>query len=109
LSVKCDKRTAKLFICQALNAVCNNSTRAINVDKNAGYLPAIDELNAEETTGSKLRGGKKYLNNQVEQNYRLIKRLVNFSMRVGSFNTNRRTLQGMEVLTLSGLKPLRFC
>jgi transposase-like protein len=32
----------------------------------------------------------KYLNNMVEQDYRLIKQLVNTGMGFGSFNTARR-------------------
>lgn len=43
----------------------------INVDKNAAYLPAINELKTEENLAqrSELRQDK-YLNNIVEQNHR---------------------------------------
>jgi len=66
----------------------------INVDKNAAYPAAVDELKAEEqlTTTTELRQVK-YLNNRVEQDHRFIKRLTKPGMGFGSFNTARRTLR----------------
>jgi transposase-like protein len=73
----------------------------INVDKNAAYPPAIDELTAEQTLPetTELRPVK-YLNNMVEQDHRFIKRLVNPGMGFGSFNTARRTLRGYEAMNM---------
>jgi len=68
----------------------------VNVDKNAAYPPAVDELKADEqlseTTELRL---VLYLNNQVEQDHRFIKRLTKpewaFSLIV-----RWRSLRGME-------------
>lgn len=73
-----DKRAAKRFFCKALKASYNSSPRVVNVDKNAAYAPAIDQLKASETLtqAMELRQNK-YLNNLVEQDHRFIKKLVN--------------------------------
>jgi transposase-like protein len=73
----------------------------INVDKNAAYPPAVDDLKADEQLSdtTELRQVK-YLNNQVEQDHRFIKRLVKPGMGFGSFNTARRTLRGMEAMNM---------
>ena len=73
--------------------------RVINVDKNAVYPPAIDDLKAESQllATTELRQVK-YLNNLVEQEHRFIKRLTEPGMGFGSFNTARRTLRGMEAM-----------
>lgn len=101
LSTKRDARAAKRFFRKALNASHNWEPRVINVDKNAAYPKAIDELKAEEMIPEtcELRQNK-YLNNIVEQDHRFIKRLVNPGMGFGSFNTARRTLRGYEVMNM---------
>jgi len=48
LSAKRDKQAAKRFFRKALKATHNSSPRVINVDKNAAYPPAVDELKAAE-------------------------------------------------------------
>lgn len=69
------------------------------MDKNAAYPPAVDDLKADEQLSetTELRQVK-YLNNQVEQDHRFIKRLTKPGMGFGSFNTARRTLRGMEAM-----------
>jgi transposase-like protein len=42
----------------------------------------------------------KYLNNQVEQDHRFIKRLTKPGMGFSSFNTARRTLRGFEAMNM---------
>lgn len=66
LSAKQDKRAAKRFLGKALKTVYTQKERVINVEKNAAYLPAIDELKAEKSLVQtcKLRQNK-YLNNIV--------------------------------------------
>jgi transposase, IS6 family len=73
----------------------------VNVDKNAAYPPAVEELKAENElpTRTKLRPVK-YLNNRIEQDYRFIKRLTNPGLGFGSFHTARRTLSGYEALNM---------
>ena len=61
------RSSAKRFLSKMLNAVHTQTPRVINVDKNAAYPPAIDDLKADEhlpeTTGLRQ---VKYLNNRVE-------------------------------------------
>jgi len=68
--------------------------RVINVDKNAAYPSATDDLKTEKSLPeeTELRPVK-YLNNLVEQDHRHIKRLVKPGLGFGSFNTARRTLK----------------
>lgn len=101
LSAKRDSGAAERFFRKAMNAAHNQEPRVINVDKNAAYPPAIDELKADQTLGktTQLRPVK-YLNNIVEQDHRFIKRLVNPGMGFGSFNTARRTLKGYEAMNM---------
>jgi len=101
LSAKRDKRAAKRFFRKALKTNHKQPPRVINTDKNAAYPIAVDELKVEETLSKscELRQNK-YLNNTVEQDHRFIKRLVNPGMGFSSFNTARRTLQGMEAMSM---------
>ena len=59
------------FLRKTLNASHTETPRVINVDKNAAYPPAVDELKADEqlpeTTELRL---VLYLNNRVEQDHR---------------------------------------
>ena len=49
VSAKRDKGVAKRFLGKALKKVHTPSPRVINVDKNAAYPPAIDELKTEKS------------------------------------------------------------
>ena len=101
LSAKRDARAAERFFRKALKASHNQSPRVINVDKNAAYPPAIDELKSAQTLSKTTEVRPvKYLNNIVEQDHRAIKRLVNPGMGFGSFNTARRTLRGYEAMNM---------
>ena len=77
LTAKRDGKAAKRFFRKALSAVHTQSPRVINVDKNAAYPKAIDELKEKEELPElvELRQNK-YLNNIVEQDHCVIKRLV---------------------------------
>ena len=92
---------AERFFRLALKASHSQEPRVINVDKNAAYPKAIDELKEDQTLPktTELRPVK-YLNNIVEQDHRAIKRLVNPGMGFGSFNTARRTLRGYEAMKM---------
>lgn len=99
LSAKRDARAAERFFRKAMNAAHNQLPRVINVDKNAAYPKAIDELKADQTlTETTELRRVKYLNNIVEQDHRFIKRRVNPGRGFGSFNTARRTLRGYEAM-----------
>ena len=101
LSAKRDARAAERFFRKAMNASHNQKPRVINVDKNAAYPKAIDDLIAAQALPktTELRPVK-YLNNMVEQDHRFIKRLVNPGMGFASFNTARRTLRGYEAMNM---------
>lgn len=99
LTARRDAKAAKRFFRKALNAVHTQEPRVINVDKNAAYPKAVDELKAKEELSEQVElRQNKYLNNRVEQDHRFIKRLVKPGMGFGSFNTARRTIKGYEIM-----------
>jgi len=99
LSAKRDKKAALRFFKKALRAKHNRQPRVVNVDKNAAYPPAFEELKNEGSLDkdSELRPVK-YLNNRLEQDHRFIKRRVNPGLGFHSFNTARRTIAGYEIM-----------
>jgi len=101
LSAKGDARASERFFRKAMNADHNQKPRVINVDKNATYPKAIDDLIADQALPktTELRPVK-YLNNMVEQDHRFVKRLVNPGIGFASFNTARRTLRGYEAMNM---------
>lgn len=103
LSAKRDARAVECFfrIRKAFKSSHNQEPRVINVDKNTAYPPAIDEIKADSCLPktTELRPVK-YLNNIVEQDHRIYKRLVNPGMGFSSFNTARRTLRGYEAMNM---------
>lgn len=101
LTAKRDAQAAKRFFRKALNAIHTQEPRVINVDKNAAYPKAIDELKEKEELPEQVElRQNKYLNNIVEQDHREIKRLVKPGMGFGSFNTARRTIRGYEAMNM---------
>ncbi len=90
LRAKRDATAAKRFLRKTLNASHTQFPRVINVDQNAAYPPAVEDLKADEQLPetTQLRQVK-YLNNRVEQDHRFIKRLTKPGMGFGSFNTAR--------------------
>jgi len=101
LSAKRDAPAAERFLRKTLNAAHTQEPRVINVDKNAAYPPAVEQLKADEQLPktTQLRQVK-YLNNRVEQDHRFIKRLTKPGLGFGSFNTARRTLKGFEAMNM---------
>jgi len=101
LSAKRDAKAAKRFLKKALKAHHTETPRVINVDKNAAYPAATDDLKAEKTLSAETElRPVKYLNNMIEQDHRRIKRLVKPGLGFGSFHTARRTLQGYEMMAM---------
>jgi IS6 family transposase len=77
LSATRDTQAAKNFFSKALAASHTVSPRVITVDKNAAYPKAFHELKVEGAIpASSALQQSKYLNNLIEQDHRLIKRLV---------------------------------
>lgn len=101
LSAKRDGSTASRFFRKALKADHNRTPQVINVDKNAAYPLSIDQLKKSVLLPDdcELRQVK-YLNNNLEQDHRFIKRLVKPGMGFASFNTARRTLRGYEAMNM---------
>lgn len=102
LSAKRDGRAAARFFRELLKATHMQTPRVIAVDKNAAYPVAVEALKADETLAAEteLRQSK-YMNNVIEQDHRNIKRLMKPMMGFGSFHTIRRTLSGMEAMSIS--------
>ncbi len=84
-----------------MNAPHLVTPRVINVDKNAAYTKALEEIKDEEqlpaSTG--LRPSK-YCHKLIEQDHRAIKRLTRPMLGFQSFPTARRTLRGMEAMPM---------
>lgn len=101
LIAKRDAEAAKRFFRKTMLAPHTQEPRVINVDKNAAYPKAIDEMKAKEELplSVELRQNK-YLNNLVEQDHRFIKRLTKPGMGFHSFNTARRSLRGFEAMNM---------
>jgi transposase, IS6 family len=75
--------------------------RVINVDKNAAYPKAFNELKAQESIFQACESRQvKYLNNLIEQDHRFIKRFTKPGMGFFSFETAWRTLQGFEMMNM---------
>jgi IS6 family transposase len=96
-----DGEAAKRFFLKTLSASHSVEPRVINVDKNAAYPKAFNELRAAGLipVSCELRQVK-YLNNLVEQDHRFIKRLTKPGMGFFSFETAWRTLRGYEVMNM---------
>lgn len=101
LSAKRDAGAAERFFRKTLSATYTQAPRVINVDKNAAYPKAVDDLKADSVLPAavELRQNK-YLNNRIEQDHRFIKRLVNPGLGFQSFNAARRTIRGYEVMNM---------
>ncbi len=96
-----DSEAAKHFFVKTLTASHTTEPRVINVDKNAAYPKAFNDLKAAGliAPSCELRQVK-YLNNLIEQDHRFIKRLTRPGMGFFSFETAWRTLQGFEVMNM---------
>ena len=93
LSPTRDWEAAKRFFLKTLAASRSSEPRVINVEKNAAYPKAFNELKAEGCIleSCELRQVK-YLNNLIEQDHRFIKRLTKLGMGFFSLETAWRTL-----------------
>jgi IS6 family transposase len=109
LSAKRDGKAAARFFRKVLKAEHTQTPRvsrdasceALTVDKNAAYPVAIKALKADETISAEVElRQSKYLNNVIEQDHRNIKRLTKPMMGFGSFNSARRTLSGIEAMSM---------
>ena len=94
-------RAAKRFFRKALGRSNITPPRVINVDKNAAYIGAVNDLKEDGLLPDTCkRRPTKYMNNIVEQDHRFIKRRVNPSLGFGSYPTAWRTIQGYETMSM---------
>ena len=101
LSARRNKKAAKRFFQKVLKAKHSQQPRVINVDKNAAYPPAIEELKSEKVLEEKSEIRQvKYLNNLVEQDHRGVKRITNAALGYKSFYTAWRTIRGIEIMRM---------
>ena len=101
LSPTRDAGAAKRFFLKMLAASHTSEPRVINVDKNAAYPRAFNELKAEGRIpqSCELRPVK-YLNNLIEQDHRFIKRLTKPGLGFFSLETAWRTIRGFEIMNM---------
>jgi IS6 family transposase len=99
LSAKRDKKAAKRFLKKALSSNHNQTPKVINVDKNAAYPPAINELKNDNILPKNVGIRQiKYLNNIVEQDHTSIKRIVRPMLGLQSFYTASKTFKGIAIM-----------
>src|ERR1041384_3023023 len=101
LSARRDVPAAKRFFKKLMRADHRRLPFSISVDKNAAYPEAFTTSQAEKVLphDCKLRRAK-YLNNEIEQDHRFIKKKVRASQCFKSFHTAERTLEGIEAVNM---------
>lgn len=113
LSKNRDNKAAKRFFEKVLGNQHTQKPRVINVDKNAAYPIAFNDLKKEKQIeeSSELRQIK-YLNNMIEQDHRGIKRITNAGLGYYSFETAYDTICGIETMRMIKKRQLNdkdFC
>src|SRR5258708_29968918 len=93
LSATRDAEAAQAFCEKTLGAPHTVQPRVFNVDKNAAYPKALEQLASD----CELRQVK-YLNNLIEQDHRFIKRRTRPGLGFFAFQTAQRTLSGYETM-----------
>jgi len=100
-------KAAKRFFKKILGNSYVKEPRVINVDKNPAFPPAIQQLQEQgDFTNTKLRQVK-YLNNSIENDHKSTKRKSRYRQWYQSFETARRTLNGIEAMRMIQKGQLR--
>ena len=97
LTAKRDTKAARRFLNKAIGS--NGKPSLINIDKSGANSAAIKQYNAEESTRIKIRQCK-YLNNVVEQDHRLTKRITKPMLGYKEFRCAQATLAGIELIRM---------
>jgi putative transposase len=97
LTARRDKKAALRYLKKAIGS--SGKPSLINIDKSGANTAAIKQYNAEESKRIKIRQCK-YLNNIVEQDHRLIKRVVKPMLGFNNFHCAQRTLSGIELVRM---------
>jgi putative transposase len=95
LTAKWDRKAALRFLYKATGQ--HGVPAKLTIDKSGADTAAIESYNSEHDTAIELRQIK-YLNNVVEQNYRVIRRQVRPMMGFKSFWSAAVTLAGIEIM-----------
>jgi IS6 family transposase len=100
-TAKRDAAAAKRFFRRVFRSSNNPIPRVIHVDKNPAYPAAIRALKREGTLPRRVRlRQRKYLNNIIEQDYRVVKKRTWLAKGYGSFRNAWRTLEGIETVNM---------
>jgi len=97
LTAKRDTKAALRYLRKAIGS--NGKPSLINIDQSGANNAAIKQFNTEESTRIKIRQCK-YLNNIVEQDHRLIKRITKPMLGFKSFLCAQATLAGIELIRM---------
>jgi transposase-like protein len=97
LTARRDKKAAMRYLKKAIGS--SGKPRLINIDKSGANTAAIKQYNADESRRIKIRRCK-YLNNIVEQDHRLIKRIVKPMLGFKNFHCAQRALSGIELVRM---------
>ena len=97
LTAKRDKRAALRFLSKAIGH--NGKPSLINIDKSGANTAAIKQYNNLSGKRVKIRQCK-HLNNVIEQDHRLIKRITIPMLGFKSFFCAQRTLVGIDLVRL---------
>jgi len=93
------KISAQKFFNKAIGN--NGKPRVINIDKSGANSSAILTVNKRSLSSKKIKIRKvKYLNNIIEQDHRRIKRRIRIMTGFKEFESAKRTLSGIEVVSI---------
>lgn len=105
LTAKRDKKAALRYLKKAIGT--NGKPGLINIDKSGANTAAIKQYNKEESSRITIRQCK-YLNNVVEQDHRLIKRITKPMLGFKNFFCAQRTLAGIELVRMLKKEQMRY-
>ena len=93
------KMSAQKFFNKAIGN--NGKPRIVNIDKSGANSSAILTVNKRSLSTKKIKIRKvKYLNNIIEQDHRRIKRRIRIMTGFKEFESAKRTLSGIEVVSI---------
>ncbi|MCP4411402.1 MAG: DDE-type integrase/transposase/recombinase [Gammaproteobacteria bacterium] len=100
-----DKKAALRYLRKAIGT--NGKPGLINIDKSGSNTAAIKQYNKEERTRIIIQQCK-YLNNIVEQDHRLIKRITKPMLGFKCFFSAQKTLAGIELVRMLRKGQMRY-
>jgi len=104
-----NKKAAKHFFKKTLGNTHVVNPRVINVDKSPTFPAALNELQEEGDVPSKTKlRTVKYLNNSIENDHKFTKSKSRYRQWYQTFNTARKTLDGMETLRMIQKGQIRY-